>query len=190
MVAAIVFSPPSLGTQTSEIPINSILIGSLAPHSASASGRAKNPVTASALTNHWLIHFIQDEKRSIRLQSSPSGPYAAPITLNFTQVDNGIPPNLVKTVDLPVETGLTLEKIMETILGGMFVPYFLDASGHGCRYWIWHFLGFLTENGMITSPDKLNYARMCLQQVWVEGKQLAEEDQQTHLVPGTFPETN
>lgn len=184
----IIFSPPSLDTEISELPINHIILGALAPLAASAAGRAKTPTASTALTNHWVFHFIQDEKRSVRLYPAPSAAGTSSITLLFSEFVVDIPPDLVKTFRLPVQADLKLVTIIETIRGAMFLPYFLHASGHGRRYWIWHFSGFLTEIGVITSSHTLTGARICLQQVWLEDGRLAEEDQQTHLVPGTFPE--
>lgn len=189
MVGTIAFVPACLGnTMASEVPILSIFIGALAPTPASLSGRARKPASALALTNGWVLHFTQDDNRSIRLAPSPSGLGAAPISIVFSEFDNDIPFDLVKTYDLPVKDDLKLDTILDVLENGHFKQYMFDASGHGCRYWIWSLLGFLKENGIITGGLRVDGARVCLQQVWTKDGQLAEEEQQTHLVPGMFVE--
>ncbi|KAF1352039.1 hypothetical protein BDV97DRAFT_137774 [Delphinella strobiligena] len=162
-------------------------VHALAPSPASLSGRAKVPASALALTNGWVLHFAQDDNRSIRLAASTSGLGATPISIAFSEFDN-IPLDLVKAYDLPVIDDLKLDTILDVLENGHFKQYMFDASGHGCRFWIWSLLGFLKENGIITGEHRVDGARVCLQQVWTKDGQLAEDDQQTHLVPGKFVE--
>lgn len=190
MVGTSTDDTPHISSTSASVPINQIFIGALPPIPASASGRARRLAPPHALTNRWVIHLAQDEKRSIRVTPCPAGPGAAPISVLFQDCDDGVPSDLVKTYALAVRPGVELRVLQEIIVRGNFKQYQFHTSGHGCRYWVWCLLGFLKENGIIVSSFELNGARIRLQQVWNEGGQLAEENQQTHLVPGHFFDTD
>lgn len=184
MADTMIFEPMCLADRAANTIISSIIIGAFEPTTASISGRAKATATSSALTNRWVIHLVEDERNSIRVAPLPSG--AAPITISFTSFEHGIPADLIRTYKLPVRAGFHLGAFIDVIERGRFRQYDFHESGHGCRYFILVLLGFLTENGIVLSPTSLHGARVCLQQVWLKGGILADEDQQTHLVPGRF----
>ncbi|GAB7352159.1 hypothetical protein MBLNU459_g2644t1 [Dothideomycetes sp. NU459] len=187
MVPDIAFNPASLGERAAMIPVQHIYLAALAPEPACATGRSRKPTSsAAALSNRWVLHFSQTNRTSIRLDPKPSGKGAAQISIAFTELDDGIPADIVKTYDLPILTGMTLATVLEILDKGRFDRYRFDASGHGCRYWIWSMVGFLKENGFVASALPHDGARASLQQVWLEDGKLANEDQQTHLVPGEF----
>lgn len=186
MSSDISFEPLGLRECAAAIPIQHIFLAALAPKPAQASGREKTRTSCVALTNHWVLHFTQSRQQSIRLDPKSSYENAAHIGLVFTEMDNGIPADVVHTYDITLSHGITLATIMDIMEKGRFNRYRFDLSGHGCRYWIMRLVGFLKENGFIASKLFYDGARASLQQVWLENGQLASEEQQTHLVPGHF----
>lgn len=118
MDGTVTYLPPLLEEEIAGVPIEHLFIGALAPQQAFASGRAKVPTLSSALTNHWVVHCTQDEKKSIRVYPSPSGPGASPIAITLSQFDDGIPPDLVQTYHLPVQSGFTLATLVQVMIRG------------------------------------------------------------------------
>lgn len=186
MSTNIIFEPPRLRERGATIPIQRIILAALAPKPARASGRQREQAPCTALTNHWVLHLTQSRQRSIRLDAQRSHEDVSHIGLVFKEMNEGIPADIVQTYDIALSAGMTLATVIEIMEKGRFNRYRFDVSGHGCRYWAWCLVGFMKENGFVTSKLFYDGARVSLQQVWLEGGQLASEEQQTHLVPGHF----
>ncbi|KAJ6021998.1 hypothetical protein N7540_007502 [Penicillium herquei] len=138
--------------------------------------------------NHWCFYFQVGTNSSVNLDITPS--YMVP----STSISGGSKANMVlsdlmyvlspateKAVRLDVTPEKTVRDFVDILLQHGRHKYEFDDQGQGCRYWCYHQLDLLYQNGLLVNPPQIEEAKAAILLQW-------PGQQQYPLVQGGFYE--
>ena len=155
MSATIAYIPPSLSSTLAALTITGIKVAAHLPDEA-WSGKK---------TNHWVLHFVLSQNESVRFDLSPTGPDCSPGCLIVRELDYTVSSNAVKTCDLSVRGGLTVQAIIDLLRSAHYDRYKFSATGQGCRFWVDSVVALLLQHDFLAVESEAQSARAALQKV-------------------------
>lgn len=126
MTSTLFYLPPSLVSTLAILPVLRI----------TAAAHAADNMSNCQKTNHWVLQLIISQTESIRLDFSPNDTSIGAANLIIRKLEDLVSSNMVKTCDLTVRKGLTVESILDCLLSEHKDRYRFTAGGQGCRFWV------------------------------------------------------
>lgn len=123
-MATIAYIPPSLASTLATLTVTGITAAAHRPIDVSTGKR----------TNHWVLHNVISQDKSVRFDFSPTGADSGAGCLIVRQLDYAVSSNAIKTCDLAVRGGLTVKDILDLLLSVHYDRYKFTAGGQGCRF--------------------------------------------------------
>lgn len=175
-MATIAYIPPSLASTLATLTVTGIKVAAHPP----------DDVSSGKKTNHWVLYNVISQDKSVRFDFSPTGADSGAGCLIVRKLDYTVSSNAIKTYDLTVREGLTVQNLIDLLLSVHYDRYRFSASGQGCRFWVDSVVTLLQQHGHIVVESEAQTARTALQSVWGPEGQLLPAANQTPIVQGTF----